>query len=65
MPLKFSTLFQSHLQVSILSEDDFEIKSKIYSIKLRLVLNQIYLLNSHIDIISFGVEFIFWIKFSD
>jgi hypothetical protein len=37
MPLKFSTLFQSHLQVSILSEDDFEIKSKIYSIKLRLV----------------------------
>jgi hypothetical protein len=28
----------------ILSEDDFEIKSKIYSLKLRLVLN--YILNS-------------------
>jgi hypothetical protein len=36
---KFSTLFQSHLQTEyrILFEDDFEIKSKIYSLNLRLV----------------------------
>jgi hypothetical protein len=34
----------------ILSEDDFEIKSKIYSLNLRLVLNHI--LNSQ-DVLSF------------
>jgi hypothetical protein len=34
----------------ILSEDDFEIKSKIYSLKLRLVLN--YILNSQ-DVLYF------------
>jgi hypothetical protein len=34
----------------ILSEDDFEIKSKIYSLKLRLILNHI--LNSQ-DVLSF------------
>ena len=40
----------------ILSEDDFEIKSKIYSLNLRLVLNHI--LNSQ-DVLSFRNLFFF------
>ena len=40
------TLFQSHHQTDIiLSDDDFEIKSKIYSFNLRLVLKHVFFWN--------------------
>jgi hypothetical protein len=43
----------------ILSEDDFEIKSKIYSFNLRFVFNHI--LNSQ-DVVSVFSEFVFYFK---
>jgi hypothetical protein len=48
----FKWLYFPHLRyfATKLSEDDFEIKSKIYSIKLRLVLNHIL---NYQDVLSF------------